>query len=395
MSSPGPGLAAPRVHARRFPQPFQICPAPSVLGVVKTLAEDGQFSGARVLPFEANQPPVILGPAILVLGPRDLRGPHRESLLELAEAGRPGRPLLYGSNYDRDTLLEAINSFRVLQIIPEAPDHLLLVEGIHKAQETLELECGLEQAAFELGSDTERLQEALGSLRETEARTRQAERLATLGRITTSLIPVIGAHLDALEDFNHRLSDGPASRDPRLDELLRFAFAGIRSLHAMLDEIRGYADSGPGAERLEIVDADEVARFVVAFCRFDPLSGGRRIRSELTSASQIRVDAFRLHQSLINLMRNAFQATPPGGEVVVRTAREGAHVIIDVENNGEPITPEVRRRLFEPFFSTKGEAGVGLGLSTCRSAIERLNGSISCSSEPGSTTRFRIQLPAV
>jgi signal transduction histidine kinase len=68
-------------------------------------------------------------------------------------------------------------------------------------------------------------------------------------------------------------------------------------------------------------------------------------------------------------------------------------VVIDVENSGEPIPPDIKGRLFEPFFSTKGEAGMGLGLSTCKSAIERHGGTITCRSEPGEATRFRIRLP--
>jgi signal transduction histidine kinase len=70
-------------------------------------------------------------------------------------------------------------------------------------------------------------------------------------------------------------------------------------------------------------------------------------------------------------------------------------VTIDVENTGEPIPPEVKSRIFEPFFSTKGEEGMGLGLSMCRTTVERHGGTISCSSAIGEKTRFRIRLPKV
>ena len=390
---PDPRMAPRDLESLRFPQPFQICPGPVALPIIQRLLEQGLLNGARVLTFEGDRPPEIFGPAILVLCPTDLRGPRRGALLDLMHAALPGRPVLYGGAGDRDVLLDAINNWRVSRIVSDETRPELLLDGIRKAQSALELECGLEQAAAELRAETQSLEHALHVLRETEERTRKAERLATLGRITSSLIPVIGAHLDALQDFNTLLVAGSDARDPKLDELLNYAFTGIRSLHAMLDEIRSYAESRPENYRLELEDADAIVQFVVSFCRYDPLAGRRRLVSELGSNAKIRADSFRLYQSLINLLRNAFQATPPGGEVMVRTSVAGEEVIIDVENTGEPIPSEVQARIFEPFFSTKGEGGMGLGLSTCRITIERHGGAISCFSEPGQPTRFRIRLP--
>jgi signal transduction histidine kinase len=372
---------------------FQICGAPVALPLVKALFDRGLLDGANLLRFENQQPPVLSGPAILVLCPGDLRGPLRGPLLDLMHAARPGRPVLIGGTGDREILLDAINVWRVSGIVPDGPRSDLLLDGIRKAQAALELECNVEHAAAELRAETQSLEQALWVLRETQERTRRAERLATLGRITSSLIPVISAHLDALQDFNSLLVPGDNEPDRQLDELLNYAFTGIRSLHAMLDEIRSYAEARPETYRLEPQDADALVEFVVAFCRFDPLSGGRRLTAELESHAKVRADSFRIYQSLINLLRNAFQATPPGGFVVARTSVEGDDVIFDVENSGDPIPAEVQARLFEPFFSTKGESGMGLGLSTCRTTIERHGGTISCFSAPGQPTRFRIRLP--
>jgi signal transduction histidine kinase len=390
----GPDRGSDRgLDARRYPQPFQICAGPAALPIVQALAARGWLNDARILSFDGDRPPEFFGPAILVLCPADLRGPRRGVLLDLMHAALPGRPVLYGGTGNRDVLLDAINNWRVSRIVPDEPRPELLLDGIRKAHAALELECGVEQAAAELRAETQSLEHALHVLRETEERTRKAERLATLGRITSSLIPVIGAHLDALQDFNTLLVAGSIEPDPKLDELLTYAFTGIRSLHAMLDEIRSYAESRPEVYRLELEEADGVVHFVVSFCRYDPLAGRRRLTAQLGSRAKIRADSFRLYQSLINLLRNAFQATPPGGEVVVRTSATDDDVIIDVENTGDPIPPDVQARLFEPFFSTKGEGGMGLGLSTCRITIERHAGTITCTSEVGQPTQFRIRLP--
>jgi signal transduction histidine kinase len=390
-SAPGAPRSGSERH--RYLQPFQICPGPAALPIVQNLFAQGLLDGARILPFQGERPPEVFGPAILVLCPADLRGTRRGPLLDLMHAALPGRPVLYGGTGNRDVLLDAINNWRVSRIVPDEPRPELLLDGIRKAQAALELECGVEQAAAELRAETQSLEAALRVLRETEDRTRRAERLATLGRITSSLIPVIGSHLDALQDFNALLVAGTRDPDPRLDELLNYAFTGIRSLHAMLDEIRSYAESRPEVYRLELEDADAIVQFVVSFCRYDPLAGRRRLTADLTSQAKIRADSFRLYQSLINLLRNAFQATPPGGDVVVRTSTVENDVLIDVENTGDPIPADIQARLFEPFFSTKGDGGMGLGLSTCKITIERHGGTITCTSAPGQPTRFRIRLP--
>ncbi len=368
-----------------------ICPGPVALPIVRRFASE--LVDAQILPFSGDQPPALDGPAILVLCADDLRGPHKDVLLKLAEAAAPGRPVLFGGTDDRDLLLDAINRWRVSRIVPDTPEANLLVDAIRKAQQALDLERGLQQAATALRQETESLESALTSLRETEERTRQNERLATLGRITSSLIPVIGTHLDALQEFNSLVLGSRDGRDPRLEELLGYAFTGIRSLHAMLDEIRAYAESRPDTYKFAVHEVDEIAHFVVAFCRYDPLSARRRVASDLGADAKVSADVFRLYQSLINIIRNAYQASRDGGQVLVRTRREGDDVIIDVENDGEPIAPEVKSRLFEPFFTTKGEEGIGLGLSMCRTTIERHGGTISCTSGPGQPTRFRIRLP--
>jgi signal transduction histidine kinase len=392
MSRPAPiGRPDPTLSPR--PQPFLVCAAPGAEPLVRQMLDQDLIAGAQLFVFEQDRAPVMPGPNILVLTPSDLRGPHRDKLMDLALASRPGRPVLYGGMGNRQTLLDAINTWRVFRVVPESPRPVMLADAIRKAQETLELEVGLEHAAAELRGDTTRLEEVLAELRDSQERTRHAERLATLGRITKSLIPVISSHLDALQDFNALVAAGASRRDARLEELLGYAFTGIRSLHAMLDEIRSYAESRSEVYHKQPVEADEMVRLAVAFSRYDPLASQRKLVADLRSRARIQADTFRLHQTIVNLVRNAFQATPEGGEVAVRTTADALHVTIDVENTGDPIPQEVQIRLFQPFFTTKGEEGMGLGLSLCRATVEGHGGIITCSSKPGSPTRFRIRLP--
>jgi len=90
---------------------------------------------------------------------------------------------------------------------------------------------------------------------------------------------------------------------------------------------------------------------------------------------------------------NAADAMPKGGSLSLRTASDGAWVVVQVADSGLGIPPDVRRRIFEPFFTTK-ETGTGLGLSIVSGIISSYGGTIDVESEPGVGTTFTIRLPA-
>ena len=95
---------------------------------------------------------------------------------------------------------------------------------------------------------------------------------------------------------------------------------------------------------------------------------------------------------MLNLLRNAREAMPEGGPIEVRVAAEGMSVVVDVDDRGGGIPEDIRARVFDPFFSTKGE-GTGLGLAITRHIVEAHGGSIVCEPRQGGGTRFRLALP--
>ena len=110
---------------------------------------------------------------------------------------------------------------------------------------------------------------------------------------------------------------------------------------------------------------------------------------------KLAIDYRVLSRAVINLIENAIQAMPNGGRLDISvTAVEDEFVEIAVDDNGTGLDPEVKRRLFEPYFSTKS-SGTGLGLAIARQAIEAHQGTIVVDSTPGEGTRFRIRLPAI
>lgn len=110
----------------------------------------------------------------------------------------------------------------------------------------------------------------------------------------------------------------------------------------------------------------------------------------------VPVEADGIHQAVLNLLGNAIDAVEPGSGVVTLSSQFDAvaqEAVIEVQDNGVGIKSEDLSRMFEPFFSTKGQRGTGLGLAVTKKIIDEHEGSISVVSKVGQGTTFRIRLP--
>lgn len=103
-------------------------------------------------------------------------------------------------------------------------------------------------------------------------------------------------------------------------------------------------------------------------------------------------DKSQLKQVFINLVKNALEAAPVGGNVAIKVTRQQGMMAVAVENDGDNIPPEIIEKLGTPFFTTKAN-GTGLGLSVCYSIIEGHGGKIQISSSAGKRTVFTVMLP--
>jgi CheY-like chemotaxis protein len=112
-----------------------------------------------------------------------------------------------------------------------------------------------------------------------------------------------------------------------------------------------------------------------------------------TVAVPVSGQSSALREVLVNLMLNAIEAMPEGGDVTIETAREGARIALRVTDTGVGMSEEVRARVFTPFFTTKSAGSSGLGLSSAKDLIAGHRGTISVASELGRGTTFTIVLP--
>ncbi|HTV48825.1 MAG TPA: ATP-binding protein [Phycisphaerae bacterium] len=151
------------------------------------------------------------------------------------------------------------------------------------------------------------------------------------------------------------------------------------------------------AGRLEIrtqpVKLNGLVRDLIDFFQPQAMAAGVRLHASLSSIDPVCVlDANLFKQALLNLMLNAIQAMPSGGELIIRTHVDQDRAFVDVSDTGVGITPEIMPRIFEAYFTTK-KGGTGLGLATTRRIVEEHRGHIAVTSEPGKGTNFRMELP--
>jgi signal transduction histidine kinase/CheY-like chemotaxis protein len=129
--------------------------------------------------------------------------------------------------------------------------------------------------------------------------------------------------------------------------------------------------------------------------RWESRVNGPQIRLALVAdcTASVLGDAVELREVLVNMIYNAIDAMPSGGEIRMSSQETSGRVVLTIADNGTGMAPDVKSRLFDPFFTTKGKGGTGMGMAVSFGIIRRHNGSIDVESEPGRGTIFRISLP--
>lgn len=190
-----------------------------------------------------------------------------------------------------------------------------------------------------------------------------------------------------LEDFK----DPETPRDKRTHKRVATVEAEVRRLQRILEEFLNFARAPE--PKLEPVDLDQRLSAVVDFHAVALHERGVSLRFYPGNVGILPLDWNHLQAAVVNLLRNAGDATPKGGEVLVSSQRDGDFVLVRVTDTGAGIPAELQSRIFDPYFSTK-KTGTGLGLPTVRRVVEEHGGTLTFSSEVGKGTQFTLRLPA-
>jgi len=248
----------------------------------------------------------------------------------------------------------------------------------------------------EFNAMADSLTERDARLREQHERLLKSERMATVGRMTSLITHELRNPLSSINLNSEMLQEallerGIAADDAEVVPLLETIVAEVDRLREITEEYLIYARlPTPNLEPNDLVD---IAESLVDFHQFEWSQTGVQVELEHNAdAIKLRLDANQLRQALLNLLRNAVEASAPGMQVQLRLRSDESHAIIEVEDHGAGISPEERAHIFEPFFTTKIQ-GTGLGLAMTQQIIEEHRGQIDLRSEEGHGTIFVIRLP--
>jgi PAS domain S-box-containing protein len=175
----------------------------------------------------------------------------------------------------------------------------------------------------------------------------------------------------------------------------RAALEGGKALRGLLSFVRTQSAIAE-IERIDLSEVvNDVARLTAPRWRDAPQAEGRpidlRVRTE--PGCWINGSPTELREAITNLIFNAVDALPFGGRIELHCRQQGEHILVEVADTGTGMPPEVRDRVFELFFTTKGEKGTGLGLPQVLGTVERHGGTLDLDSAPGQGTTFRMKFP--
>ncbi|NQU42115.1 GAF domain-containing sensor histidine kinase [bacterium] len=151
---------------------------------------------------------------------------------------------------------------------------------------------------------------------------------------------------------------------------------------------------------LEEGNLGELVEEVTSGCWQRAADLGVELRARTEPLADSWLDKLRLHDAILNMVGNAIEAHVPDTpdawvEVRLRATPKGNRHIVEVADNGPGIPPDIQKKIFQPFFSTKGSKGTGLGLAVAQKVMEENGGSLSLESELGKGTTFTFILPVV
>jgi signal transduction histidine kinase len=211
-----------------------------------------------------------------------------------------------------------------------------------------------------------------------------AEVMSAAGKVAIMLGHDLRGPLQAIKGNLYLLRKSPEKAEERLKAI----DDAVDRMGAMVTELRTKIRDTPLA--VQAVDLADLAGLCL---KETPVSKG--VKTQLVVGAEldsVTLDPLKMRRVLDNLVRNAVEAMPEGGNLAILAERVGSEVVIKVSDTGVGIPEEAMRRLFKPFNTTKS-GGLGLGLPYSKTAVEAHGGSITAESKVGEGTTFTVTLP--
>ena len=234
--------------------------------------------------------------------------------------------------------------------------------------------------------------------REIEGQLHQSEKLTALGQLAGGIAHDFNNLLQAILGYAQLMKSNPGNTE-LFERSLTIVESAAMDGSETVRRIQQFARLRPD-EQFTRVDINHIVQDAVAITRPrweekmarepHPLD----LRLDLQATDQMQGRSAEMSEVLTNLILNAMDAMPEGGRLTITTRSvRGREVRLTVSDTGVGMPETVRQRIFEPFYSTKGDRGSGLGLSMTYAIVRRHSGEIHVDSEPGSGTTFTLTFP--
>jgi signal transduction histidine kinase/ActR/RegA family two-component response regulator/HAMP domain-containing protein len=254
------------------------------------------------------------------------------------------------------------------------------------------------------------LQKAYNELRQSQQTVMQQERLKALGQMASGIAHDINNTLSPILGYVELIrQDEPDLHEDSKAFLHHIKTAGEDIAH-IVARLREFYRPRAASETLHALDLNQIIKQCIDMTRprWRDIPQGRGIMIETSAELDSRLSQFagiesEIREALVNLLLNAVDAMPAGGAIIVRTRsvkfesagpnEVPAQVILEVTDTGVGMDEKTRKRCLDPFFSTKGKRGTGLGLAMVYGVMERHDGKIEIDSKPGKGTTMRLIFP--
>jgi signal transduction histidine kinase/CheY-like chemotaxis protein/HAMP domain-containing protein len=252
------------------------------------------------------------------------------------------------------------------------------------------------------------LETAYNELRQTQARVLQQERLKALGQMASGIAHDVNNALSPVVGFSDIIMNGDFGLDSRGKKYLKYIRTAGEDIAHIVARLREFYRTRDDEESLQPININSLVEQVVEMTRPRwrdiPQSNGVTIEMETELAPKLGEMAgieSEIREALTNLVLNAVDAMPEGGKITLRTRTVGpandskypSQIAVDISDTGTGMNEETRKRCLEPFFSTKGKRGTGLGLAMVYGVIKRHEGTIDIQTEFGKGTTFHLSFP--
>jgi signal transduction histidine kinase len=295
---------------------------------------------------------------------------------------------------DPPALISAINRARVFRFLkkPWQPDDIL--EAVRQASEHVYQTRAIQKLVGLLAKRTEELDTSLSEVKKTQRQLLHLERLSTMGRLATGVIHDLRNLMVSLGYIEGVLQQRSVAAD--VQESVKVGMQGVDNLIHTLEALHQFARGGGLQLEKSRIAASQVVQDAIAISRMDLNYRMHKVGVTIDEGLPALVgDRQKLTQVLVNLVRNALQATAVWRHVNISASRKNGHVIFAVEDEGPGIPAEIRDNLFKPFVSSKGEGGMGMGLYMAKLIIDSHAGEIAVLDRPEGGARFEVRLAAL